>query len=111
MDVPSLPAHPARGSVDGEDVSAVKSPADTHGYASMSLGFETCHSRSHSVPGAVQLLLSAGNLPPWEKAFLRRWEVGTGLRASLQLCFQVGIKGWAASSPFCRVWGQVCTQS
>lgn len=44
--MPSLPAHPARGSVDGQDVSAVKSPADTHGYASMSLGFETCHSRS-----------------------------------------------------------------
>lgn len=29
--MPSLPAHPDHVSVDGEDVSAVRSPGDTHG--------------------------------------------------------------------------------
>lgn len=34
------------------DVSAVRSPADTHGdgYGSISLGFETCHSRKSESP-------------------------------------------------------------
>lgn len=65
LGVPSLPAHPDHGSGDGEDVSAVRSPADTRGdgYGSMTLGFETCHSRGQSSPGAVQLLLAEGREP------------------------------------------------
>lgn len=40
--MPSLPAHPDHGRVDGEAVSAVGSPADTHGdgYGSVSLGLK-----------------------------------------------------------------------
>lgn len=76
----------------------------------MSLGFETCHSRSQSIPGAVQLLLAECREPSslgegfsqemggWYRAQSLTGEVFSGRDQRLG-CFFTIPRAWGVSSP------------